>query len=609
MFIHLFFKNDYVDTHQLNCNSTYLIGRDDDCDFSLPYDSMISSKHLEIKTFDHSLQLRDLESKNGTYFNSERINQVTLGEGEQITLGQTRLLFTQNPFKQIKQTISINLDAVSAIEEQLKNQQSQITLSDILKLSTSMNQYNKIDELIEFVLNKISDILSLDRILFFQKQSSQKDMKLLKIINHSHINRHDFSQSLLKEIEESKQAVFIKKINETYIEHKKTIFEMGINSIIAIPLHIQNSIFGIIQLDYFQSSKQFSQSDFHIVCIITQLLSHHIQNLKTIDFIKEENQFFKNQMFNNFKIIGHDIQTLKMKQWIEKAAPTHSNVLITGESGTGKELVARSIHQNSPRKNKPFIVINCASIPDHLIESEFFGHKKGAFTGAQNDRKGKFEAANEGTVFLDEIGDMEYNLQAKLLRFLETGEIQSVGSNETLYLNVRILAATNKNLRDSIEKKEFRADLYYRLSVINIHCPPLRERKKDIIDLALHYLHVFSRSMGHKIDAISLDAKEILLNYSWPGNIRELKNTMERACVILEGTVLDQQSLPDHLFPKNHSNSSNQSSSSIQTLENIEKEHIMKTLQLNDFNKAKTSQVLGITRKTLYSKLKQYNLE
>jgi two-component system, NtrC family, response regulator len=295
----------------------------------------------------------------------------------------------------------------------------------------------------------------------------------------------------------------------------------------------------------------------------------------------------------------------------EKVAPTDATVLLTGETGTGKEVFANAIHQNSPRKNRNFVAINCSAFGQDLLESEMFGHIAGAFTGATKDKKGLFEEADGGTIFLDEIGEMHLNLQAKLLRVLENGEFIKVGSSKTTTVNVRVIAATNRDFSKEISEGRFREDLYYRLSIFRIPLPSLRERVKDIEVLALNFLKIFSRKTNKRIINIAEDALEMLKLYPWPGNIRELKNVLERSVILQNGTTLTPDSLPLELTANAVTANENTGKKTLSafSLAAAEKLHIQKVLNYTGGNKAETARLLGIGIATLYRKVEEYSLQ
>ena len=286
---------------------------------------------------------------------------------------------------------------------------------------------------------------------------------------------------------------------------------------------------------------------------------------------------------------------------LEVISVTDSNVLIEGETGTGKDLIARTIHYNSMRKDKPFVKINCAAIPENLLESELFGYKKGAFTGAVMDKMGKFEAADGGTIFLDEIGDMPLSLQAKILRVIEEKEFERLGEVKSRKVDVRVIAATNRPLKELVEQGKFRLDLYYRLNVVRIKLPALRERAEDIPLLLDHFIEVFNKKFNKKVKGVEQRVMDFLLDYSWPGNVRELENVIEHAMIHARGDLIRFDNLPDYLFEEGESDAV--------SLEDIEREHILRVLKSVNNNKTLASKILGISRSTLWRKLKELNIE
>ncbi len=327
--------------------------------------------------------------------------------------------------------------------------------------------------------------------------------------------------------------------------------------------------------------------------------------------LKEENTQLKQALgIAQTMPLGKSALMRSLQEMIETVAPSEATVLITGESGTGKELVAKAIQANSLGKNQAFVTINCAALAENLLESELFGHEKGAFTGADKMREGRFVQADNGTLFLDEIGEMPLALQVKLLRVLQNGEIQRVGSDKVKIVDVRIIAATNRNLQKEVEAGRFREDLYYRLNVIALEVPALRERKDDIPLLAQKFVENFARANRKSIKGFSPQAMDMLMRYDWPGNVRELENAMERAVILTVGEYVTERSLP--LAIQQMTGNMAAVPSGIlanKSLDDIEKEAISATLAETADNKSEAARRLGITRATLHSKLKKYNLE
>jgi DNA-binding NtrC family response regulator len=309
-------------------------------------------------------------------------------------------------------------------------------------------------------------------------------------------------------------------------------------------------------------------------------------------------------------IIGNSPAMQQVFEMASSVAASNANVLITGESGTGKELLARSIHYSSPRKEKPFVVLNCAALSEGVLESELFGHEKGAFSGALMSRKGRFELADQGTLFIDEVAEMSMAAQVKLLRVIQEHEFERVGGNKTIQVDVRIVAATNKNLEDQVKSGRFREDLYYRLNVVNIHIPPLRERREDIEELSRYFLNKYVAETGKKILDMAPRTLSCLLAHDWPGNVRELQNAIERAVVLAKGSELTPRDLPQGLqgddqiclqLPEKGGNLT-------EILEDLERQLIIQTLQREDGSQTRAAEALGIKRTTLRYKMEKYKM-
>jgi two-component system nitrogen regulation response regulator NtrX len=340
-----------------------------------------------------------------------------------------------------------------------------------------------------------------------------------------------------------------------------------------------------------------------------------IQNAMKVGHLMAENQALKAKINKEHEMIGESQPIIQMKEQIAIAAPSNGWVLITGENGTGKELVARAIHYQSTRAKRSFVEVNCAAIPEELIESELFGHEKGAFTGATTARKGKFDQANNGTLFLDEIGDMSLKTQAKILRILQERKFERVGGNRTIEVDVRVIAATNKDLEAEIREGNFREDLYFRLNVLPFLVPPLRERKEDIPLLANHFLNYFCSQESRKIKGMSAQAFQILTQYNWPGNIRELKNLIERMVIMTPEQVIEYDHLPAALRNVAQDNDAEISMGDISTTsyrdakELFEKQFLRQKLEENSWNISRTAEEIGLERSNLHRKIKSYGLE
>lgn len=346
-------------------------------------------------------------------------------------------------------------------------------------------------------------------------------------------------------------------------------------------------------------------------------LLHVIHRLLRLRQLEEENLRLREKIEERFGLeglVGKSPQMQKIYDLIETVSQTDATVLIQGESGTGKEMVANAIHFKSLRKNGPFLKVNCSALPETLLESELFGHEKGAFTGAIRQRKGRFEMADGGTLFLDEIGELSPGVQVKLLRVLQERQFERVGGNETLSVNVRLLCATQKDLKKEIQQGDFREDLYYRLNVVPIQLPPLRERREDILLLADHFIGKISKKMGKEITGLSQEAKTLLLKYPFPGNIRELENMLERAIALLKGKVIQAGDLPEEVcggtVPIQTLCEKIRASKPLATAVSLfEREYIQSVLAKTKGKKGQAAELLGISRKTLWEKIKELEIE
>lgn len=348
--------------------------------------------------------------------------------------------------------------------------------------------------------------------------------------------------------------------------------------------------------------------DYLIKPLDYEAVSLRIKRIRRLQQVLLENQYLKQEIhskFNQNTIIGDSPAIKNVFRMIEKVAHSSSNILITGKSGTGKELVARAIHQNSPRAEAPFVPINCGAIPENLFESELFGFKKGAFTGATMDKDGVFRAANGGTLFLDEVGEIPIHIQVKLLRAIEEKEIKPIGSPASLKVDVRILSSTNKDLRKEIEEGNFREDLYYRLNIIDIHLPSLSERREDIPLLVNHFINKYNRELKRKVMGVDNETMKVLMNYNWKGEVRELENVIERAVLLCESDYVSLIDLPPHAATGLAMEYADDLKTSVR---NFEKQHIMSILQRAEGDKNRCANILGIGLSSLYRKIDELDI-
>ncbi|MEK7271373.1 MAG: nif-specific transcriptional activator NifA, partial [Nitrospirota bacterium] len=382
-------------------------------------------------------------------------------------------------------------------------------------------------------------------------------------------------------------------------------------SFLCVPIEFKNEALGVLSVDRIYSKELGGvDDDLRVLKIVASLIAQFIKLWGSYEKIEKEKEGLKRELKGKYKIeniIGQSDKMQEVFEEVHRVAPSKTTVLLRGESGTGKELIAKAIHYMSPRNKGPFIKFNCASIPEGLLESELFGHEKGAFTGAISSRKGRFELADGGTIFLDEIGDLPAALQPKILRVLQEKEFEKVGSEKTIKVAVRVIAATSRNLEKLVSQDKFREDLYYRLNVIPILLPPLKERGEDIPILIEYFLKKFNKENNRAV-VLDNNALQVLLNYDWPGNVRELENTIERLVVMSRSDKITASDLPIPLGIK-RIKSQVESTSLTSDIEDIEKINILNALEKTGWVQAKAARLLGITPRQIGYKIKKYGIE
>jgi len=385
-------------------------------------------------------------------------------------------------------------------------------------------------------------------------------------------------------------------------------------SFICVPVKEKGRVIGALSADREYKKNHNLNNDLQLLTITATIVSHilNMYNLRELDRsnLIKENQVLRSELQDKFKfsdIIGHSSPILEVLKLLSQVTQSNATVLIRGESGTGKELIANAIHYNSKRASKPFIKVNCAAIPDSLLESELFGFEKGAFTGASFSKPGKFEEAHGGTIFLDEIGDFPLSTQVKLLRVLQSKEVERLGGNKIRKLDIRVITATNRDLEQDMKDGRFREDLYYRINIFPIFLPPLRERKTDILLFAEYFLEKFSRENNKKIKSITTPAIDMLMSYHWPGNVRELENCMERAVLVCSTASLTGNDLPPTLQFSDLKKGLSFTSMN-DAVANLEREMIIESLKRNHGSQRKSAKELDVTERVLGYKIKKYNI-
>nr|MDA3959943.1 sigma-54-dependent Fis family transcriptional regulator [Planctomycetota bacterium] len=384
-----------------------------------------------------------------------------------------------------------------------------------------------------------------------------------------------------------------------------SMVQAGVRSAMVAPLRIGEDVHALLYVDRLENDDAFTRQDLEWLAAVANQLAVRLANQATVaELTAELDRLSQEEVpHRSVDLIGHDASMDVVHSFIAKAAPTPAPVLVTGESGTGKELVARALHLASKRADKPLQIVNCAAMAESLVEATLFGHVKGAYTGADNDRPGLFELADQGTLFLDEVGELPQSVQAKLLRVLEQGEVQRLGENLTRTVDVRLIAATNRKLEDEVTAGNFREDLFHRLNVLQIELPALRERPGDIDALIDHFLVQSAKKLEAPTKKLDPKARTVLMAYAWPGNVRQLRNTVERAAIMASSETIRVEDLPDGILDAEPSDTFH---TPIVSLSEVERLHILRVLDHCGGNKKATAEMLGIDRSTLYAKLRQY---
>jgi Nif-specific regulatory protein len=435
----------------------------------------------------------------------------------------------------------------------------------------------------------------------------------------SHAVRYRVGEGIVGKVVESSRPIVIPRVSKepSFLNRAAKRPELNRDelSFICVPILLNRRAVGAIGVDLkFNPDRDYDRY-VKFLGIVASSIAQAVKIQRLVEEDKkrlvDENQHLRQELRERYdfsSIIGSSGPVRQMYEQMAQVAATNTTVLIRGESGTGKEMVAHAIHYNSPRANKPFVKVSCAALPDSLIESELFGYERGAFTGAEQRKKGRFELAEGGTLFLDEIGDINLNTQVKLLRVLQEREFERLGSTETVKVNVRMLTATNKDLEKAIAAGTFREDLYFRLNVFTIFVPPLRERKADLLQLVDHFLEKFSREHRKNIKRISTPAIDMLMSYHWPGNVRELENTLERAVLMCDGQVIHGHHLPPSLQTAEASGTVTRVSLS-DAVAGFEKDLIQDALKTTRGNRAKAARLLDTTERVLNYKVKKYAID
>ncbi len=480
-------------------------------------------------------------------------------------------------------------------------------LQALFDIGQVINSIAQKQPLLEKVMDIATEAIRADRGFLMLKDESNGNLNVEVARNMSEGQADDIakpSSSVINKVfKETKPLLLHNALTDPRFSGSESIILQKITAVTCVPLILKGVSIGVIYLDSAANRQEFTESTMNFIQAIANQAAIAIENARLLEELQYENRLLQSELQRTYgfpEIIGTSARMQEVFDIMRKILSSDISVLLQGESGTGKELVARAVHYNGHRKDKPFVAQFCGNLSESLLESELFGHKKGSFTGAISDKRGLFEIADGGTFFLDEIADISPTIQAKLLRVLQEGNFRRVGDTEDRHADIRIISATNKNLSSEVEGGNFREDLYYRLNVITITMPPLRERRSDIPVLVDHFLKKIAEKHNQKPKRISSEVMKTLAQYHWPGNVRELENTVERAVVLAGDNIISQSDL---LIPQVED-----SKTKTRNLKEQEKEIVLRTLEECEGNKTRTAEILGVSLRWLHYKLSEWNI-
>ncbi len=587
-------------SYDLEAAQPIRIGRGNGCQICLS-DPLSSRTHAIISYEGGHWIASDADSRNGTLVNEKKITQVVLASGDRIRIGSTELLF-ELPDEQIdtattghtilaEAQVSREASGVDAVSQLFSQQRGQ-DMVDLYQLSICLMRCSSPDEVAKVGLEMLR-VRTHATAVGFLWIDEQKELKPQLILPPEMTERLRLNRKLTDRVSQEGNAIWIK--DEISTGGREKVFADAI----CVPLINESGVIGAIHL--YRERERFEQVHFDFAISAGNMLAVALESSRAQASLSAEHHRLVQRSADFSELIGQCPPMLKLKDRIARVARASGCALVRGESGVGKELVSRAIHRLSPRKDRPLLCVNCAAIPAELMESQLFGHKKGAFTGADKDHAGWFQQAHTGTIFLDEVGELTLEGQAKLLRILEGHPFMPVGGTKEISVDVRLIAATNRDLREYVRDKKFREDLYYRLSVFELEVPPLRDRGSDIEVLLSHFLNHFRAQHGRTNLQLSDESLKRILAYQWPGNVRQLRNAIDSAVVLAAGNKIE----PSDLSLRDVGGEPLESL----RLDVWEERLIRESLQRTDNNIVEATKLLGVSRATLYRKLEQYGIE
>lgn len=593
-------------------------------------DSAVSRKHCVITRNSGQFKIQDLNSRNSTFVNGVPVTERTLVSGDEIKIGNSLFVFVlpeaENGTRASKAVEFDKADTGAGSTIILRKQDARYlrdlenietnsrTLGDLnalLLISKAVNSVRGLEALEKQLLESIFTVAPADRAaILLCDHGTEEWSSVFGWDRRAGPNQAvQVSRTIVTQVLSDGVAVLSNDVPaDDSFSDTDSIIERRIRSVLAVPLEVFDRILGVIYLDASNPEARFDENHLQLLTAIGSIAASALDNARRMESLEQENRRLQDEISLEHNMVGDSPRMRDVYQFIARVAPRDITVLVFGESGTGKELVARAIHRTSGRANKPCVAINCATLAETLLESELFGHEKGAFTGAIAQKKGKLEIAEGGTVFLDEIGELAPLLQAKLLRVLQEREFERVGGTRTIKLDVRLITATNRDLEAEVKKGRFREDLFYRLNVVSLRMPALRERREDIPLLASYFAAKFSQRSNRPVLGVSPQARTCLVNYDWPGNVRELENAIERAVVLGSSDMILPEDLPEAVLEKAESAGASMTAFH-DSLREAKKQLILNAFEQAQGSYTEAAKLLGLHPNYLHRLIRNLNMK
>ncbi|HTW66753.1 MAG TPA: sigma 54-interacting transcriptional regulator [Bryobacteraceae bacterium] len=593
-------------------------------------DAGVSRRHCVILRNGKQFTLQDLNSRNSTFVNGVPVTERVLASGDEIKIGSSLFVFVMPEVesgKGVSTSVEFNKSEAAGgstivlrkkdarylqhLEDIQANTRTVGDLNALLRISKAVNSVRGLEALEKQILDRIFEVAPADRAAILLSDHGMDEWSSVFARDRSGNQNQavHVSRTIVSRVFSEGVAVLCNDLSATEtFSDTASIIERRIHSVLAVPLEVFDRTLGVIYLDASDPQAHFDEDHLQLLTAIGSIAAAALDNARRMEALEQENRRLQAEISLEHNMVGDSPRMRDVYQFIARVAPRDTTVLISGESGTGKELVARAIHRNSVRANKPCMAINCAALSETLLESELFGHEKGAFTGAIAQKKGKLEIADGGTVFLDEIGELAPLLQAKMLRVLQEREFERVGGTRTIKLDVRLIAATNRDLEEEVKRGRFREDLFYRLNVVALRMPALRERREDIPLLASYFTSKFSQRSNRPVLGVSPQARACLTSYDWPGNVRELENAIERAVVLGSSDLILPEDLPEAVIEKAESAGSTVTAFH-DALREAKKELIVNAFEQAQGSYTEAARLLGLHPNYLHRLIRNLNMK